>query len=232
RYSYRVGISYDGTDYAGWQMQPDRPTIQLAMEQALARCLGGSRRQLGVSAAGRTDAGVHAAGQVVQFYSDAQLDTSRLPQRLNRFLPHDIRAWSASRTAQDFHVTISAVYHYSIDTGPLTFDPCGRLFRLHHRQHLDLEAMRAAAHLMVGRHDFSQFSNLGRPGRNPVKHVLRCDLVEGAGFLYKQVRHMVGALLAVGDGRMDAQVIRNALATTGSTTHKPWTVAPAKVSML
>ncbi|KAJ9529676.1 hypothetical protein QJQ45_014468 [Haematococcus lacustris] len=64
RYSYRVGISYDGTDYAGWQMQPDRPTIQLAMEQALARCLGGSRRQLGVSAAGRTDAGVHAAGQV------------------------------------------------------------------------------------------------------------------------------------------------------------------------
>jgi hypothetical protein len=109
-HSFRMAVSYDGTAYSGWQLQPSAPTIQLHIERALGTALQEPREALGVSSAGRTDAGVHAAGQVVQFRTAApgRVDVGKLPSKLNSLLPHDIRVSWMAATAPDFHVTCSA----------------------------------------------------------------------------------------------------------------------------
>ncbi|EFJ41663.1 tRNA pseudouridine synthase, partial [Volvox carteri f. nagariensis] len=220
RLSYRMIVSYDGTAYCGWQLQPSAPTVQRFLEGALCTVLREERAVLGVRAAGRTDAGVHARGQVVQFSCDKELDVTKMPYKLNSVLPHDIRVLRMSRTAPDFSVTCSALgkcYRYSITNGE-THDPLRHRYALHVRRHLDLAAMRSAAALLTGTHDFSQFSNIGEEGgspdvqrrrrqRNPVKTLRRVDVVEGNGFLYKMVRHISGVLVAVGEGKLQTKAV-------------------------
>ncbi|WIA34191.1 hypothetical protein OEZ86_012549 [Tetradesmus obliquus] len=207
-------------------------------------------RCLGVCAAGRTDAGVHARGQVVQFFTNSSsIDPGKFPYKLNSLLPGDIRVFWMRQTAPDFNVTVSALrktYHYHLDTGAAA-DPLRSRYCHHPRRPLDLEAMRAGAALLVGRHDFTQFSNNSaeRLRRNPVKTLQRLDLVDdgpaavrlevtGSGFLYKQVRHMTGALLALGEGRIALQEIASRL-EVGNTQPpgaggfwRGYNVAPAK----
>jgi tRNA pseudouridine38-40 synthase len=249
-HSFRLTVAYDGTAYSGWQLQPKAPTIQSVLEAALATALREPRETLGASAAGRTDAGVHAAGQVVQFRTlrpDA-IDTAKLPSKLNSLLPWDVRVLDARATAPDFNVTVSAtgkVYHYTVDTGA-AHDPLAFRTRAHAKKPLDVAAMRAAAALLVGTHDFTQFSNETpeRLRRNPVKTLRRLDVVgvdgglrlevEGSGFLYKQVRHMTGALLAVGEGKLGLDAIAERLAAGNSRppgaggAWRGYNVAPAK----
>lgn len=111
RHSYRMLLCYDGTAYSGWQLQAQAPTIQGAVETALSMALREGRKTLGVCAAGRTDAGVHAEGQVVQFMTNATaVDPARLPHKLNSLLPADIRVRAMHQTAPDFHVTVSALH--------------------------------------------------------------------------------------------------------------------------
>jgi len=205
---YMLHIAYDGTDYSGWQLQPagaGKATVQGALECALTTLTRSSREALGVRAAGRTDAGVHAAGQVVQFFSaDAGLDAAGLLHSLNRLLPHDIRALSLSAAAPDWdviHSSLGKLYRYELDLGGGAWDPLAYRFRAQVPAHrLDVPAMRAAAALFVGRHDFTQFSNDGpeRLRRNPVKTIASLELaqegrllaaeVSGDGFLHKQAR--------------------------------------------
>ena len=213
-HSFRMVVAYDGTVYSGWQLQPRAPTVQLHVERALTTVLREPREALGVSAAGRTDAGVHAAGQVVQFRTrrPEAVDPARLPLKLNSLLPHDIRVKWMAATAPDFNVTCSAtgkIYIYEIDTGP-SHDPLTFRTRAHcGRRRLDAGAMRAGAALLEGVHDFTQFSNNApeRLRRNPVKDLRRLEIVEvdgglrleveGSGFLYKQVRAVESVCVCV-----------------------------------
>ncbi|GAX82556.1 hypothetical protein CEUSTIGMA_g9982.t1 [Chlamydomonas eustigma] len=226
-HSYRMTISYEGTEYRGWQLQPDFPSIQGSVEHALCTALREPREKLKVQAAGRTDRGVHAIGQVVQFYSDnSGLDGPGLAYKLNRLLPPDIRVVSLNKTAPDFIVTISAVsktYHYYVDNAP-EHNPIMRRFRMHVAKPLDLDAMRESMQLIQGTHDFTQFSNNAESGRkrNPIKTMHRVDLVElgdgnlrfefeGSGFLYKMVRHLTGVMLAIGSHSLPPDYVRRQL---------------------
>lgn len=202
-YSYRLVVAYDGTAYSGWQLQPSAPTVQSVMEHTLSTALRECRETLKVGAAGRTDSGVHAVGQVVHFYSNhGNLESTNTVYKLNRVLPFDVRVKAIYRTASDFNATITAIgktYHYYIDPQP-EHDPMTFRYRLHHPSPLNMGVMREAAALLVGTHDFTQFSNLVKnaPKRNPIKTLQRADIVElgdgglrieyeGSGFLYKQV---------------------------------------------
>jgi tRNA pseudouridine38-40 synthase len=206
----RLLIEYDGTDYRGWQVQPDGPTVQEKIEAALRRLTGESVR---VAGAGRTDAGVHAAGQVASFRTPSRLPAATIARALNALLPPDIAVLSAEEAAASFHARFSAVrkrYRYSILNRPVR-PALGRRTVLHVPRSLDERAMREAARCLVGTHDFSSFRcNSGKEDA-PVRTVQalaierRGDLVtieiEAASFLYKMVRSIAGTLIAVGRGK-------------------------------
>lgn len=250
--SYKVDLRYDGTAYCGWQLQPGVRTIQGVLEKALEVITSEPRSLLDVRAAGRTDSGVHAVGQVAQFRSNKVLNASSTCRSINGLLDPDIRAMSVERTAPDWHPVFSAtgkVYHYDVDTQRF-HDPIMARYRLHHPRALDVAAMRAGAALLQGTHDFTQFSSLDPCGRvrNPVKTIWSFQIddldvglrfkVHGSGFLYKMVRHMVGALLAVGVGRMSVADIAHKLELGSSVPAcnkgqcRGYEVAPAKGLML
>ncbi|KAG2443316.1 hypothetical protein HYH02_009383 [Chlamydomonas schloesseri] len=254
--SHRLILAYDGTDYCGWQLQPAAPTVQAKLEAALCTVLREDRGVLGVRAAGRTDSGVHARGQVVQFSCDRELPGDKLAYKLNAVLPPDIRVMAVRRTAPDFSVTCSPIgktYHYNI-TNSEAADPLRHRYAFHVRKPLDLGAMRAAAAAMVGTHDFTQFSNIGEEGgrprkRNPVKTLRRVDVVEldpvafpggvrieveGTGFLYKMVRHIAGVLVAVGERKLPPSIVAEMLEVGNNAppgrhgTYRGYNVAPAR----
>ncbi|PNW74257.1 hypothetical protein CHLRE_13g591501v5 [Chlamydomonas reinhardtii] len=254
--SYRLILAYDGTDYCGWQLQPAAPTVQAKLEAALGTVLREDRGVLGVRAAGRTDSGVHARGQVVQFNCDRELPVDKLAYKLNAVLPPDIRVMGVRRTAPDFSVTCSPIgktYHYNI-TNSEAHDPLRHRYAYHVRKPLDLAGMRAAAALLVGTHDFTQFSNIGEEGgrprkRNPVKTLRRMDVVEldpaafpggvrieveGNGFLYKMVRHISGVLVAVGERKLPPGIVSEMLEVGDNAppgrhgTYRGYNVAPAR----
>lgn len=208
----KITLAYEGTAYAGWQVQPGShgPTIQGKVEEALAFLTG---EKIRVVAAGRTDAGVHARGQVISFTTHSRIPVERWPWALNSVLPEDIVALEAVEVGPDFHARFSAkskTYRYTIDNGIFP-DVFKRKFAWHVRYPLDLQAMEKAALYLVGRHDFRSFAAAGRPVKNferEVKDV--CWLKEGPfihfeitadGFLYNMVRIIVGTLVEIGLGR-------------------------------
>lgn len=216
----RLVLAYDGTRYAGWQRQPNQPSIQSVLEDALRRL---DERPVETIAAGRTDAGVHAWGQVVQ----ATLHTPRSPRvirrALNVLLPPDIvvrRVLPASPSAHPQFDAARKWYRYRLATGPVRplFD---RPF-VHYIAHpLNLAAMRRAARSWVGRHDFRAFHSAGRPVESTRRRVYRIGITRRAGgvaidvvadgFLYHMVRRMVGALLLIGRGRWTPDTARRLL---------------------
>lgn len=232
-YKYVAYVAYDGTDYAGFQLQGAsverrRPSVQGRLEAALSRFLGLTRGELAVQGAARTDAGVHARGQAVHFFSRRELaDGARATATLNAALPPDLRVLRVLRVPLDYNVRFSRGKFYTYD---LSLEPIGDPFSCRFRHappgpgRLDLEALGAAAAAFVGTHDFSVFSNRPRDAsaRSRVREIRRCTLsalpggarieVEGDGFLYKQVRHMVGATLAAAAGRIEPSDIAAALA--------------------
>eukprot|EP00898_Chlorokybus_atmophyticus_P005890 jgi/Chlat1/6301/Chrsp44S05887 len=227
RYKYRVTVAYDGTEYYGFQLQGKQPTVQGCLERALTTAAREPREVLRVMGAGRTDSGVHAKGQVVHFSTNTPVDTWKLLNNLNGLLPLDIRVRDLVAVHPDFHARYSPVsktYHYNIHTHPVA-DPFTHKYSLHYRARLDAEAMRAGASVFVGSHDFSTFANTNpdrnAPWRNPVRHILRCDIVDiedgirvevqGRSFLYRMVRNMVGTLLQVGRGQLQPEAVTNLL---------------------
>ncbi len=209
-YSYAITLAYDGTDYWGWQLQAapaappvssggggpskrqprPRPTIQLRLEQALVKITGEPREVLKVQAAGRTDAGVHACGQVAQFCARRRpgrppLAPPALLRALNALLPPDVRALVAREVPLDFNVryALRKTYRYDLDLAPGAADPFQHRFRHRPRrpEALRLAAMADAAQLFVGTHDFSNFANVSADGsharKDPVKTILRYELL-------------------------------------------------------
>ncbi|MEW6725158.1 MAG: tRNA pseudouridine(38-40) synthase TruA [Bacillota bacterium] len=212
--NYRLTVQYDGTAYRGFQLQPEGPTIQGELEQALLRLTG---EEVRVHGAGRTDAGVHARGQVVSLTSQLTIPVERLPLALNSVLPRDIVVVGAAMAEPEFHARFSArgkTYSYTI-WNQLFPSPFWRNYAWHLKEPLDIQAMRAAADQLVGEHDFSAFQASGSSARNPVRTVSRLDCrqegplvlvtVTANGFLYHMVRNFVGLLVAVGTDHLSPE---------------------------
>ncbi len=211
--NHRLTIAYDGTPYQGWQIQGDDPTIQLQLESALATLWQQSVRLHG---SGRTDTGVHARGQVAHFQAPKKFPSpERLRDAINAHLPPTIRIRSAAFVPPTFHARFSAhgkEYHYRIIDGgqesPFEVNYAWQL-----RRTLDVEKIKHASRLLLGEHDFAAFaSNPGYARKSTVRTLYRIDLSRrgnlltlrftGSGFLYRMVRNLTGALVRVGDGRL------------------------------
>lgn len=216
-------LSYDGTGYHGFQDQgDDQPTIQSSLEQAVHRLTGESLR---VTGAGRTDAGVHAQGQVFNLRTNSRIPIDRWPYALNSVLPRDIVVLSASEVAQDFHARFCAIgktYRYSIDND-IFANVFSRRYAYHVREPLDTTAMSAAGSLLVGKHDFAAFRSTGSSAATTVRTITSLDVerhghmvtveVSAEGFLYNMVRIISGALIDVGRGYRRLHAIADALRT-------------------
>lgn len=209
----KLTIAYDGTAYAGWQSQPASPTIQGALEAALAKITGETIR---VVASGRTDAGVHALGQVVSLRTESHLAAEVFQKALNAELTRDIVVLAAEEAPFDFHAIRDARrkrYRYVILDGPVP-DVFQRHYSWHCRGRLDHEAMHRAGQALVGKHDFASFETAGSERETSVRTVLELSVwrtsadrlvveVEADGFLYNMVRTIVGTLAEVGRGVRD-----------------------------
>jgi tRNA pseudouridine38-40 synthase len=210
----KLTLAYDGGAYAGWQVQPGKLTVQGTLEATWQRL---TQESLRITAAGRTDAGVHALGQVVGLSTETRLTNDDLHRGLNALLPSDIAVVTVEGAPENFHATYDAVgkrYRYHIHNGraPSVFD---RHYAWHFPQPLDAAAMHAAGQGLVGRHDFSSFETAGseRPdsvrtvrelivARNNGENAERIIIeVRGDGFLYNMVRTIVGTLVEVGVGK-------------------------------
>jgi tRNA pseudouridine38-40 synthase len=215
---FKLTIAYDGSSYAGWQLQPNGRTVQEVIEGALAKIARGPVR---IHGSGRTDAGVHARAQVANCSFATSLTTGTLRRALNANLPADIRVLRVQAVDARFHARFSAKkkeYRYQIDYGAVA-DPFVRAYAWHHPRPLNITAMRRAARLLIGRHDFAALSaNPMRPVETTVRTVSKASVVKRGnlltitvvadGFLYKMVRSMVGGLVKVGEGRMTIEQLR------------------------
>jgi tRNA pseudouridine38-40 synthase len=224
-------LAYDGTRYVGWQVQPNGPSIQAEVERALATLHGGPRR---ATAAGRTDAGVHAAGQVVSFEEERPLPLRAYVQGMNAILPGDVAVREAALAPDGFDARRSARgkrYRYRIENGP-TRDPLSSRFSWQVFRPLDVAALREAAAHLLGRHDFSAFRASDCASRHAVREVRRLavegssggriDLVvEATAFVKHMVRNLAGTLAEVGLGRREAASIPGLLASGDRTRAGP-----------
>jgi tRNA pseudouridine38-40 synthase len=220
---YRVTLAYDGTGFAGFQLQKTSGrTVQGALEAALLSLSGGVR--IAVSAAGRTDAGVHALGQVAAFELPRELPAGALQRALNGLLPDSVRVLAAALAPAGFHPRKSAVsklYRYELDCGGVQL-PQRRRFAGYCPSALDADAVRAAAALYLGRHDFASLASSGSSVTTSVRTVTRSEAAfegrtlvyetEADGFLRKMVRSMVGGLIAAGRGVRSVDELAEALA--------------------
>ena len=216
---YRARVEYDGTDFAGFQVQPGARTVQGELEAALTRICGGS--QVRVVAAGRTDAGVHATGQVIAFTDPGRRTAAELARAINALLPEDVAIREVMRVPAGFNPRYAAryrEYRYTVWNGPRS--PLRERFALGVRDQLDIAAMERVGSVLVGRHDFSSF---GAAHRQPVRTVhwvrvrrngslVTIDVAADA-FLRQMVRRIVAVLLEAGHGKTDEEAVAAALAS-------------------
>jgi tRNA pseudouridine38-40 synthase len=208
-------VEYDGTDYFGFQFQPDQPTVQSELEKAILRLTGERTR---VTAASRTDTGVHSLGQVVSFRTDSHLPLGNFVSGLNHYLPSAIAVKAAYHQRKGFHVqrtAISRQYEYHILNTP-NRSPLRERFSYLVPGDLDILLMQKACHALIGEHDFASFtSGTGSLIENPIRRVYRADMrrdnalvifgITANSFLTHQVRNTVGALIRVGLDKMSLE---------------------------
>jgi tRNA pseudouridine38-40 synthase len=221
--NFRLRLEYDGSDFEGWQVQTgERRTVQGALEKAIARVTGQSVRVIGAS---RTDAGVHAQGQVASAKIETALAAEALQRALNGTLPTDAAVAAARIAPDDFHARYCArgkLYRYRIWNRPAR-SPLRARRALTVPRELDVSAMSKAAESFVGRHDFAALQGAGSEVENTVRTLSRLQIeceppgeilfwVEGDGFLRHMVRNLVGTLLEVGTGRRPAESMTELLA--------------------
>jgi tRNA pseudouridine38-40 synthase len=223
--TFKLVLQYDGTDYVGWQRQAEGTSIQGLLEDALRPIEGA---HVTVHGAGRTDAGVHATGQVASCRLTAAIDAATLARALNAVLPLAIRVASAEEAPEDFHARFSAngkIYDYQIVNAPFV-SPFVRPYVWHVMPRLDRDAMADAARVLIGEHDFAAFQSTGSEVHTSVRTVRRIAWhgtggaddpmvmqIEGDGFLRHMVRSIVGTLVEIGAGRWTAGEMRAILAS-------------------
>lgn len=224
----RLVVAYDGTNYSGWQMQKNATTIEGELAGALRNLLG---KEVPLIGASRTDAGVHAMGNIAVFDTDSKIPQDKFAIALNHYLPEDIRVRYSDEVTSDYHPRYEKTvktYEYTVLNCEIAL-PAWRLYSYHVYRPLNIESMKAAAELLEGEHDFSAFCSAGSQVKSKVRtvyeisiqetplsfcagHVLRFR-VRGNGFLYNMVRIIVGTLLEVGMGRRTVESVQEALAT-------------------
>ncbi|MDA3874706.1 MAG: tRNA pseudouridine(38-40) synthase TruA [Kiritimatiellae bacterium] len=229
-------VAYDGSDFQGWQVQPDRRTVQEEIERAISHISDGARPR--IHGSGRTDTGVHARGQVFHVDSHRDYSEDKWREALNGVLPEDVRILNVKRVTPDFHARFDALnkqYRYLIYNHPV-LPPDLRRYRLHVRTPLNIEAMQQAAERLRGEHDFRSFSaNRGREEQTTVRTLYHlridikgpeiCLIAEANGFMYKMVRQLAGALMRVGLGELTLEDIQYLL-DNPERTHQAPTAAP------
>ncbi|UAC48308.1 tRNA pseudouridine(38-40) synthase TruA [Bacillus aquiflavi] len=214
---YKCTISYDGAQFFGYQIQPNKRTVQEEIEKALANLHKGLH--IRVTASGRTDTKVHAKGQVIHFDSPLSIPIHKWPVALNSILPEDITVVDIKNTDAQFHARFDAVskeYRYFIFLNKVR-DPFKRFYTYHFPYGVDLQEMEEASKLMLGTHDFTSFCSAKTETENKVRTMKEITLSKendmlvirfvGNGFLYNMVRILVGTLLEVGTGRREASSI-------------------------
>jgi len=223
----KLTLAYDGAAYAGWQVQPGRKTVQEVIEGAIEKI---TTERIRVIASGRTDAGVHALGQVVGFRTESHLPADVLQRALNAELPRDVAVLEATDAPDDFHPIRDAVrkhYRYVLRDGPVR-DVFRRAYCWQYYSPLDEAAMARAARALVGTHDFSSFETSGAERKDSIRTVydIRVERgrggendvitleIEADGFLYNMVRAIVGTLVEVGRGAEDESWVAQVLAAT------------------
>jgi len=211
----KLTIEYDGTGYHGWQIQPNYPTIQGVLQEKIGVITG---ERISLIASGRTDAGVHALGQVANFRTDRRISLCAIKRGVNSLLPDDIAIRRAEAVSDDFHARFSAkskLYEYRIFSS-LVPSPIERKFSWHVSRRLDLKGMRKAAQMLLGTHDFSSFRSAHSDNLNPVRTLMALEIRErrnhmisirmrADAFLKQMVRNVVGTLVDVGRGKMDPE---------------------------
>lgn len=221
--NFKLTLQYDGTDFHGWQMQPALRTVQGELTAALSLIDG---RDVVVHGSGRTDAGVHAEGQVASVVLQKEITPAKLRAAINGNVGKDLRAIEVSTAPEDFHARYSAVektYRYRVVTGPV-ISPFWVRYALQEARALDLARMRESAQLFLGTHDWTAFSSVQTDAENKTRTVktltidelpddrTRSRIIEitisADGFLRYMVRSIVGTLLAVGRGEMDAALVK------------------------
>lgn len=216
---YKLILSYDGTRFGGWQVQPNATSIQTLVQNALSTAL---RSPTDLTGAGRTDAGVHALAQTAHFITEIPFDPLKLHASLNGLLPPDIRVRSIAPAEDTFHARYSAkskIYHYNLHLNQIP-NPFDRLYSVHIPYPLDLPLLHQAANSFIGTHDFTSFANeayRGSASRNAIRTLQRLDVrqekdrirleFQADGFLYKMVRNITGTLLDIASGRIAPEKI-------------------------
>jgi tRNA pseudouridine38-40 synthase len=222
RKRFKCTVAYDGTNYAGFQIQQNAFTVQEAIEQALSKIHG---YPVKITGSGRTDAGVHAKGQVFHFESELAIKESNWVRAINANLKSDIRIVDATEVHSYFHARYDVKkkeYRYYLYMNRME-DPFRRYYMHHIRHTLDLELVEQTALLFLGEHDFTAFSSIRSTVRSKVRTIYRLDIVprndeieficEGNGFLFNMVRIIVGSLIAVGSNKRTFSQIEEALTT-------------------
>ncbi|MDD2605176.1 MAG: tRNA pseudouridine(38-40) synthase TruA [Desulfobacteraceae bacterium] len=234
--SFKLTIEYDGTAYCGWQRQAGDPTVQETIERALASMVN---HPVSLAGAGRTDAGVHALGQVAHFRADTRLTAEVFLKGLNSLLPEDIVIRACHCVPDAFHARYDARgkhYRYRILNRPRPM-AIGRNYAWHVRHPLDIAVMRQAAAVLCGTHDFKSFEGAGSPRSSTVRTIFRCELtpceedllhldIAGDGFLRHMVRNIAGTLVEVGSGRRPPDDVPAILAARDR--HRAGITAPAR----
>jgi tRNA pseudouridine38-40 synthase len=213
RRNIALSVSYDGTNYNGFQRQnPPNIAIQNILEERLAKIFGEKIEMIG---SGRTDAGVHAIGQVVNFFTDGRIETEKIPYAASGALPPDIvvrAAWEADRNFSALHSAKSKIYIYKIQRGKI-LNPFLKNFSWHIRFDLDVELMQAALNMIVGTFDFSAFKAASSTNMNPIRTIYAAEIfsesdeiltikIHASGFLYHMARNIVAAVVEVGRHRL------------------------------
>lgn len=218
-HNIKLLLAYDGTAYSGWQKNNKDPSIEGIIEKALAQVL---QHPVYLQAASRTDAGVHAAGQVVNFFTKKDVSLDKLKYSINCILPNDIAVKSMEHAPEGFHPTLdckSKEYHYRVCYGPIQL-PHQRAYEWHFPKKFNIEAIRESIPKLIGEHDFSAFCNSRL--NEEYAHYRRClqsievfELphnclrfeIKGNNFLYKMVRNLVGTLVYVGSGKIKREQV-------------------------
>lgn len=235
----KLVVAYDGTKYCGWQVQPNAVTVAGVINKALSELLG---EEITIMGASRTDAGVHAMGNVAVFDTNNRIPGNKVSYALNQRLPEDIRIQHSEEVAPEFHPRFCScrkTYCYRILNSPFP-NPCKRLYEYFVHRKIDVEAMQEAAQYLVGTHDFKSFCSANTQVKDTVRTIYSLDVhrmgdeviitVNGNGFLYNMVRIIAGTLLQVGTGLKKPEDVKVMLEGLDRTLSGP--TAPALGLML
>jgi tRNA pseudouridine38-40 synthase len=239
---WKLTVEYDGTDFCGWQRQKDQPSVQGTIETAIQKFCG---ENVVVHAAGRTDSGVHAMGQVIHIDLERKTDVKSVRDAINAYMrPLPVSILDAEPVPQSFHARFSAkkrTYCYRILTNRQSPPAIDRRFVWHHGRDLDLAAMNKAAKFLIGTHDFTSFRATDCQAKSPIRTLERLEFLEdkqnpmfgrhlalwaeARSFLHHQIRNFVGSLALVGLGRFQPEDIKTILEAKDRT--KAGLMAPA-----